>query len=214
MTSKLPLKPSNSTEPVLTQVYRPAQPLRDAGRAINHRQRYATLDELDWLRDHAATLPAHALAIVLGAGPGVMLAALKDGNPTLDIFVVDIDTCEYALAHLREYGPEYVADVFTFIGDSGAVGTRYEGRQADLLIVDADHTEQGVFRDLVSWLGHVKAGGMIMCHDYDATGTWFEQQEQYQGVKAACERVMRSYNRPQPWRVGTSALFLNEMYSG
>lgn len=185
-----------------------------AALAINHRQRYATAEEIEWLRNYAATLPPHALAIVLGAGPGVMLAALKDGNPQIDIFVVDNDTCDYALAHLREYGPDYAADVFTFIGDSSSVGTRYEGRRASLLIVDADHTEQGVFKDLVCWLGHVESGGTIMCHDYDARGTWFEHQEQYPGVKAACDRILGNYNRPEIWHIGTSALFLNEVYRG
>lgn len=196
-------------------VYKEHMLPRTAGKLLNHRQRYATNDELDWLTSYAALLPDGAQVIVLGAGPGVMLAALKDGNSSLSIFVVDHDTCDYALAHLGSFGPEYVHEVFGFVGDSAAVGTTYEGRRADLLIVDADHTERGVFNDLVSWLAHVEVGGVIMCHDYDATGTWFAEQEQYPGVKAACDQIFRQYERPSISQVGTSALYVNRvLYDG
>jgi hypothetical protein len=141
-----------------------------------------------------------------------MLAALKDGNPTLHVFMVDIETCEYAIQHMSEFGPEYQQDVFGMIGDSSAVGTRYTGRAADILIIDADHSEEGVSRDIVCWLGHVKEFGYIMVHDYDATGTWFETQERYPGVQAAADRLLRNYKVLA--RVGTSMVYANEVIYG
>lgn len=37
----------------------------------------------------------------------------------------------------------------------------------DLLFIDGDHTYEGVMRDLLSWVPHVKSGGTVMMHDYD-----------------------------------------------
>lgn len=186
--------------------------LRGAGHELNHRQRYATVEEIDWLRAMAASIPPDGLVIMLGAGPGIMMAALKDGNQNLRAFVVDHDTCDYMIAHLRQFGPGYVQGVVSFVGDSAAVGTRYSGQLADLLIIDADHTERGVRNDIICWLTHVKPGGYIMCHDYDATGTWFEQQEQYPGVKKAVDELFRNYDIVQ--RVGTSLIIRNEVVYG
>ncbi|HEC65899.1 MAG TPA: class I SAM-dependent methyltransferase [bacterium] len=38
----------------------------------------------------------------------------------------------------------------------------------DLLFIDADHLYDGVKKDLLSWVPHVKSGGVIMMHDYDS----------------------------------------------
>lgn len=182
---------------------------RNAGGELNHRQRYATQEEIDWLREYASTIEPGGLVIILGAGPGIMAAALKDGNPDIRLFVVDNQTCDYMIAHLREFGPDYVRDVASFIGDSYAVGTHYNGAQADLLIIDADHTERGVESDIIAWLSHVKVGGYFFLHDYDAEGTWFAQQEQYSGVKVAADRLLRNYDIIG--RVGTALIVRNEV---
>ena len=185
--------------------------MRNAGMTINHRQRYATNEELVWLKGLGRALPQNSLAIILGAGPGVMAAALKDGSPSIHIFMVDIDTCHYAIDHLGEFGPEYQENVYGLEGDSAAIGTRYDGRQCDLLIIDADHSERGVRGDIICWLSHVKPEGLIMIHDYDADGTWFAEQERYPGVKIATEALLARYVRPELHRVGTSAIFVNAM---
>lgn len=182
-----------------------------AASVLNHRQRYATPEEIFWLRSVAGHLPTKGLAIILGAGPGIMLAAVKDGNPTLHVFLVDIDTCDYAIQHMTEFGEDYTRDVYGYVGDSALVGARYDGRDCDLLIVDADHTERGVENDLLVWLPHVAHGGYIFCHDYDADGTWFAEQERYPGVKTAVERIMMNYR--YVGRVGTSIIFQNEAQS-
>lgn len=190
-------------------VYKSTSPARMAATVLNHRQRYATQDELDWLRGIASVLPGDALAIIIGAGPGVMLAALKDGNPAINVFMVDIDTCDYAIQHMSEFGPEYQQDVFGMIGDSSAVGTRYTGRYANILIIDGDHSELGVQADIVCWLSHVHPGGYIFVHDYDAVGTWFEAQEQYPGVKVAADRLLRNYKKVG--QIGTAMVYINEV---
>jgi hypothetical protein len=205
VTQKLELdQPISETQKRMSNV-----PTRMAGFDLNHRQRYATPEEIEWLRTTTGHISSEGLAIMLGAGPGVMTAAIKDGNPTIHVFMVDNDTCHYAIAHLRDYGPDYAQNVYAMVGDSAAVGTRYDGRQADLLVIDADHSEKGVRDDIICWLSHVKPGGYIMIHDYDASGTWFENQEQYPGVKLAADSLLKRYK--VLGRVGTSMVYINEL---
>ena len=55
----------------------------------------------------------------------------------------------------------------------------------DLLLVDGDHTEEGVRADIVNWAHHVKPGGMLAFHDYgNAHLPWCA------GVKAAVEALV------------------------
>lgn len=176
---------------------------------LNHRQRYATQEEIDWLREMA---PSLTNVVILGAGPGIMATALKDGNSRVAILLVDNQTCSYAMAHLADFGPEYAALVTPLVIESTRAGISYAGVPVDLLIVDADHSEEGVRGDIAAWLGHVAPGGRIMFHDYDAAGTWFEGQDQYPGVKRAVEDLLASYERGG--RVGTSMIVHTHLTEG
>lgn len=54
---------------------------------------------------------------------------------------------------------------------------RYWDTPIDFLYVDADHSYIGVWSDLVSWVPHVKPGGLIVGDDYE--------HPRYPGVKQA-----------------------------
>lgn len=43
----------------------------------------------------------------------------------------------------------------------------YEDETIDFLFIDANHTYEGVLKDLVSWYPKVKKGGMVCGHDYE-----------------------------------------------
>lgn len=53
------------------------------------------------------------------------------------------------------------------IADSVTAARGFEGRLFDFVFIDADHSYEGVMRDLRVWLPLVKAGGWIGGHDYD-----------------------------------------------
>lgn len=175
---------------------------RNAGTTLNHRQNYATVEEIEWLQGIAGAVDQ---AVILGAGPGIMAASLKDGNPKVRILLVDNDTCHWATMHLADFGPEYLDNVEGLEMDSAEAGKKYVGLPIDLLIIDADHSERAVGADFRAWIDHVKIGGYIFFHDYDATGTVFENQEQYPGVKNAVARYMKSHIFLN--RVGTAVIY-------
>lgn len=41
--------------------------------------------------------------------------------------------------------------------------------QADFVFIDADHSYEGVTRDIMAWKDKVKAGGWLCGHDYENT---------------------------------------------
>jgi len=60
-----------------------------------------------------------------------------------------------------------VADGVTpLMGLTTQVAASYAGRPIRLLLIDADHSFDGVRNDYLAWLDHVAPGGLIVFHDY------------------------------------------------
>lgn len=164
---------------------------------------YATEDELHWLIAHGATLPDNARAVMIGAGPCVMALALLQGNPSIVIRIIDISEMDYCKAHIKAEFPD--ALIFYYQLKS----TEFDiVRELDFLIVDGSHKYTDVLNDARYWLPKLEVNGYALFHDYDATGTDFDQREQYPGVKQALNRYLRgqrdTYERIE--RVGTSLI--------
>ena len=152
--------------------------------ALNNRIRYAFGQELAWFRSRAIRFDN---ALLIGAGPGVMAVALMEGNNQLDLTVVDIDTCHYTEAHLDAAG---LTGVKFVVSDSSEYGKEYDGEPFDLLIVDGDHTYEGVKKDIDSWWDHVRPGGIIFFHDVIVIN-----QDDTNGVSAAIAHALLIDNR-------------------
>lgn len=174
---------------------------------INIMCHYATATELEFLRQLAARLPAGAQVVMLGAGPGVMALAVLEGNPDVHVDVVDRDTVGYLLTHAERSGLP-VEQIGYRLCDSAQAGREWVGPAIHLLIVDADHSYEGVSRDMLAWLPHVAPGGRVFFHDYSAAGTEFADQEQYPGVALAIGQYLPKHYTTEA-RVGTAIVFRN-----
>lgn len=170
----------------------------DVNDAVGH---YATSEELAWLRTFSAKHPK-GHGVVLGIGPGVMLLALKEGSGDFTISSFDLGQF-WARFYLRDAHLEEGVELIS--GDSTKKGLEWSGDKVDLLIVDTDHTEVTTRSEIEAWLPHVKKGGTIFFHDYDADGTWFADQERYPGVKLAVDDLMSKHRFLE--RVGTAVVY-------
>lgn len=56
--------------------------------------------------------------------------------------------------------------VTPLVGLTTEVAERYAGRPISFLLIDADHSYEGVRADFESWSPHVGPGGIIVFHDY------------------------------------------------
>lgn len=114
----------------------------------------------------------NANVMMIGAGPGVMGIALLEDRHPINLSVVDNVSDYYFITHLELAGmsKEYLKDrLSSFIQDSSTLGKNWIGGDLDLLIVDGDHLQDGVEKDIDAWLPHVKVGGLIFFHDYEKT---------------------------------------------
>jgi len=57
-----------------------------------------------------------------------------------------------------------------FIGDSAGAARCYVDESIHFIFLDADHTYEGVGRDITCWLPKIAVGGILAGHDYEWTG--------------------------------------------
>lgn len=106
-------------------------------------------------------------AIQIGLGiPGGSHWALRQAFER--VTTVEID--DHAAAHYREWHPPMPGD-WIVVGNSRDGGVmRLIPNEADLLLIDGDHTREGVQADWVNFRPFVRPGGLVVFHD-----TWKPQ---------------------------------------
>lgn len=144
---------------------------------LNATAPYAMPEELAVLRELSKKLNQDSEVVMIGAGPGVMAVAVMEVHKPLDapnLHIIEIDSLAWVETHLDAAGVS--ASKVTFVqGDSGEVGKSWQGK-IDLLIVDGDHSERGVGRDIDAWWDKVKPGGIVYFHD------WLEREGGFNGI--------------------------------
>lgn len=112
----------------------------------------------------------------------IYLTNLLKDKPNIEIYAIDIwedwelhrNTPEIAKqipyiyeiynTNLKEAGVrELIKD---FKGKSWEVAEKFENSYFDLIFIDADHSYEGVYKDLKAWLPKIKPGGILAGHDY------------------------------------------------
>ena len=74
--------------------------------------------------------------------------------------------CELNLAATLEATRKYKRRRHIIQGDSADSADRIADASLDFVFIDADHSYEGVKRDISAWLPKVKKGGYICGHDY------------------------------------------------
>lgn len=108
----------------------------------------------------AKSLPAEAVCVNIGTGPGTSILALLETRPDLTCFAVD-NHAEVAAETFREAG---VSDrVIELLGNSQTMDWKSGG--IDWLCVDGDHYYAGLSADIKNWTPHAR--GLVLFHDYN-----------------------------------------------
>lgn len=164
---------------------------------LNESCPYALPTDLKAIKRYVSKLEPHLEFVMLGAGPGVFALAILEeyGEPTW-MTIVDHDTLQWVEAHLKAAG--LLGRVGLVKADSVEYAQHYDG-YVDFLVIDADHTYEGVKRDIQAWWPLVERGGLVYFHDYVAT-------EPDNGVKQAIDELKNS-NWEEIEQVGWGILF-------
>jgi hypothetical protein len=135
-------------------------------------QGYLSMPEMETLQNLAAALPDDAVIVKIGAGAGTDTLAILETTEDVVIFSIDIlagEKPETTNEHLRleEAGYANTGCVVRIWGDSRVCGKRWP-ISVDWLLIDGDHSAEGLTADIEGWLRHVKDGGLVSFHDYGA----------------------------------------------
>lgn len=107
--------------------------------------------------------------VELGAHAGRSTAYMaRILTPNISFFTVDdwkIYPYKKFIANLKNNGIT-TKHVTPIIADSSEASRLFDRESVDFVFVDADHSYQGVLRDIVAWLPKMKKTGVIAGHDY------------------------------------------------
>lgn len=141
-------------------------------------------DEVDAIVDLTLALPdRHVVVVDIGAGAGTTaLAVLETRNVNITVFTIDIshENLDWARMALRNAG---LSNSWVSVYSPSA---RRFLDHVDLLLVDGDHTFEGVTADLDAWLPAVAWRGPVWLDDYS---------DDYPGVRHAVLRAPLNIER-------------------
>lgn len=137
--------------------------------------------DVDLIREAVRMLPTdrEVLVIDLGAGSGTSALSVFCERDT-NIQVVTVDQSEEALTssgiaiRTSGYGDHWTPILSPSAEAVPLLPAFAQNRPIDLLLVDADHSKEGLEADLAAWLPLVPKGSPVWCHDYMPTdGGWW-----------------------------------------
>lgn len=127
--------------------------------------------DVDLIQEGVRTLPHSRFVTVvdLGAGSGTTALSVFCERP-IAIIVVTVDHDEVAIASTRELLTN-ARHVQHWVGvlsktTEATLPPEVPMRPFDMLMVDADHSYEGVKADLETWLPSVRDGAPVWLHDY------------------------------------------------
>jgi len=114
----------------------------------------------------------------VGVRDGRTTFYLLDNIPTLKIYGIDLSSSGYYNSTVKD---KYKDRLIPIQGNSHYVADLVP--QVDLVFIDADHSYNGCFGDIVAYKPKVRSGGILSGHDID-----------YPGVNAAVNSLIESYD--------------------
>ena len=136
-------------------------------------------EDLVFLYNMAAAVPMNGCIVELGCWLGRSTCAIIQGAATRDICVVDTwrgpDGPEIPYTERNAVRKIFISNMKNFAGfvpaiydmDTRDAADRFAPASVDFLFIDADHSEESVYADMITWLPKMKPEGVVAGHDWD-----------------------------------------------
>lgn len=132
---------------------------------------YLTQKEVVALKQLAGNVMRYATIVNVGSGSGTSGLAIAEVRPEAYRFTVDI-SAGGPLGGLENERNAFANTTLPLpvqlLGDSYVIGKNWHGQPIDLLFIDADHSCEGVTRDLQAWLPNLNQSAIVAFHDYES----------------------------------------------
>jgi len=131
-----------------------------------------TPQEMGHLRDIASTTSDSATLVEIGSYLGASASAIASGMPTSSKLVC-VDTWNNdamsegsrdTFGEFRRNTSEFDRNIETKRGTSDTISSTFQG-DISFLFVDADHSWEGVSRDISAWRRHLTRDAWVLLHD-------------------------------------------------
>ena len=135
---------------------------------------YLYQEEAELLQMHSELIPEGGVCVNIGAGAGTSALAVLEKRPDLTdtFYTVDITGDGNPLGGLgNERNAFDMAGLpypHQITGDSKEVGRVWDKGPVDFLIIDGDHSAEGIRGDIAAWEPHLKKNSIVFVHDYHA----------------------------------------------
>jgi predicted O-methyltransferase YrrM len=140
---------------------------------IRDRFNYLFRDELVALKRYARALPPNPTIINIGAGSGTSGLAFLESRTDATVVTIDITNTDSPFGSLyseravvKNSGINTTGRWTQIHSDSK---TAYWPNQVDMVFIDGDHSYEGCRGDIEVWLPRLRAGGLLLVHDYKKT---------------------------------------------
>jgi cephalosporin hydroxylase len=124
--------------------------------------------------------PAHFVELGVWFGQSMCFAGIEIINSGKNIKLDGIDCFlqgdqpkpenlfdEIRYSEAKRYTEPVKSVVNLVVGDTHEIKDQYEDESLDFVYIDANHSYDGVIKDLQDWYPKIKKGGMISGHDYE-----------------------------------------------
>lgn len=144
---------------------------------------FLRLEDVDFIRDVAHSLPENPIVVDLGAGGGTTALAVFAQRDDARILTVDeaeeaLSSCEAVVTNIGRR-----AHWVGWLADSVEAASSFD-READLIMLDTSHAYEHTVREIEAWLPKLKPGGVFWFHDYVDIGNGY-------GVDRAVDEAVR-----------------------
>lgn len=151
---------------------------RKSGQSIGQPLNYAP-----WYAEIAQRIPDGGVMVEVGVYKGrsadFMVDRMRELNKTFSIHLVDIETLPHVIKHVTKLRKTCAFHPCPSV----KAAARFANSSVDFVWIDADHSYDGVRKDIFAWLPKIKPGGLIAGHDY------YDQPEKNNFVQSAIDEL-------------------------
>ncbi len=152
---------------------------------------FLRLIEVKAIEDAVNSFPPNPHIVNIGAGAGTSGLAIIQ-RPDAFLTTIDIrqdsplGSMQSELNAFNKSDIDYKSRHKQILKDSKQVAKEWT-KKVDMVFIDGDHSYEGASGDIAGWIPHIKKGGLMLIHDYNA-GPW-------PSVCRAVDELLREYEQ-------------------